>query len=358
MTPSWSQLPCGTGGRAHDARGQASSVQEVLTRVSARCYPYMKHESPFNFVRANAPRDARGQKTRPKLLRAAEVIFGEKGYERASIADITRKSGVALGTFYVYFPDKQSIFVEVVDELGERLRRLIAESVSGFDHRIDVEREGLRAFFEFAREHPNLYRVVRQAEFVDEACYRRYYDRFAKGYVRGLTQAMEGGEIRTMDPEVLAYCLMGIGDFLGMRWIVWRRIRAWSACWTPPWRSSATGWIRAGAPRGQGRREGRQQGHSSFRSARRPSRAQHPSEHDMRYAQILSTGRYVPEKVITNADMDTHPGRAGGRLARAERGHPRAARDGGRPGHLATWRGRRARGARSARACAPTSSTS
>jgi AcrR family transcriptional regulator len=163
----------------------------------------------------------RGQRTRQKLLRAAEVIFGEKGYERASIADITRKSGVALGTFYVYFPDKQSIFVEVVDELGERLRRLIAESVSGLTHRIDVEREGLRAFFEFAREHPNLYRVVRQAEFVDEACYRRYYDRFAKGYVRGLTQAMEAGQVRRMDPESLAYCLMGIGDFHGMRWVIW-----------------------------------------------------------------------------------------------------------------------------------------
>jgi len=163
----------------------------------------------------------RGQKTRQKLLRAAEVIFGEKGYERASIADITRKSGVALGTFYVYFPDKQSIFVEVVDELGERLRRLIAESVVGISHRIDVEREGLRAFFEFAREHPNLYRVVRQAEFVDEECYRRYYDRFARGYVRGLTQAMDDGQIRRMDPEALAYCLMGIGDFLGMRWVIW-----------------------------------------------------------------------------------------------------------------------------------------
>jgi AcrR family transcriptional regulator len=163
----------------------------------------------------------RGQKTRQKLLRASEAIFGEKGYERASIADITRKSGVALGTFYVYFPDKQSIFVEVVDELGERLRRLIAESVVGLAHRIDVEREGLRAFFEFAREHPNLYRVVRQAEFVDEACYRRYYDRFAKGYVRGLTQAMDAEQIRRMDPEALAYCLMGIGDFLGMRWVIW-----------------------------------------------------------------------------------------------------------------------------------------
>jgi AcrR family transcriptional regulator len=163
----------------------------------------------------------RGQRTRAKLLKAAESVFGEKGYERASIADITRKGGVALGTFYVYFPDKQSIFVEVVDELGTRLRRLIGESTAACTGRMDVEREGLRTFFEFVREHPNLYRVVRQAEFVDEACYRRYYDRFAKGYVSGLSHAMEAGEVRRMDPEALAYCLMGIGDFLGMRWVLW-----------------------------------------------------------------------------------------------------------------------------------------
>lgn len=169
----------------------------------------------------SGPVTPRGQKTRAKLLKAAESVFGEKGYERASIADITRKGGVALGTFYVYFPDKQSIFVEVVDELGTRLRRLIAESVADCEDRVDVERQGLRTFFQFVRQHPNLYRVVRQAEFVDEACYRRYYDRFARGYVSGLTRAMEAGEVRRMDPEALAYCLMGISDFLGMRWVLW-----------------------------------------------------------------------------------------------------------------------------------------
>ena len=75
------------------------------------------------------PATPRGQRTRQRLLQAAETVFGEKGYEHASIADITREAEVALGTFYVYFPDKQSIFVEVVDELGARLRRLIAEAV-------------------------------------------------------------------------------------------------------------------------------------------------------------------------------------------------------------------------------------
>jgi AcrR family transcriptional regulator len=167
------------------------------------------------------PPTPRGQRTRQRLLRAAETVFGEKGYEHASIADITREAEVALGTFYVYFQDKQSIFVEVVDELGTRLRRLIAEAVAGCEDRLAVEREGLRTFFQFASQHRNLYRIVRQAEFVDEACYRRYYDRFAQGYVVGLKRAMDAGELRRLDPEAVAYCLMGIGDFLGMRWVLW-----------------------------------------------------------------------------------------------------------------------------------------
>jgi AcrR family transcriptional regulator len=167
------------------------------------------------------PPTPRGQRTRQRLLQAAETIFGEKGYEHASIADITREAQVALGTFYVYFQDKQSIFVEVVDGLGARLRRLIAEAVVDCESRLEVEREGLRTFFQFASRHRNLYRIVRQAEFVDEACYRRYYDRFAQGYVEGLERAMSAGELRRLDPETVAYCLMGIGDFLGMRWVLW-----------------------------------------------------------------------------------------------------------------------------------------
>jgi hypothetical protein len=39
--------------------------------------------------------------------------------------------------------------------------------------------------------------------------------------VRGLARAMDARQIRRADPEQLAWCLMGIGDFLGMRWVLW-----------------------------------------------------------------------------------------------------------------------------------------
>ncbi len=167
------------------------------------------------------PVTARGQATRLRILRSAETVFGQKGYDGASIAEICRLADTALGSFYVYFPDKKAAFVELVDSLGARLRADLSAAVDGLDDRLAIERAGLRAFFAFAAQHRRLYRIIGQAEFVDEGVFRRYHERLAEGYVRGLKEAMAKGEIRKLDAEVLAYSLMGIADFLGMRWVLW-----------------------------------------------------------------------------------------------------------------------------------------
>jgi AcrR family transcriptional regulator len=180
----------------------------------------MTHSSTSPQIRA--PLTARGQRTRQKLVEAAEAEFAELGYERASISGIVGRAEVAQGTFYVYFADKKSIFVELVDSLGERLRAHLAQAVRGCEDRLEVEREGLRAFLAFTAQHRGLYRIVPQAEFVDEECYRRYYRTLAKGYVKGLRAAMDAGELRRLDPEVTAYCLMGLNDMIGLNFVLWR----------------------------------------------------------------------------------------------------------------------------------------
>lgn len=170
---------------------------------------------------ADRPLTTRGKRTRQQLLDAAEQVFGAKGYEASSIAEITQKADVALGTFYVYFENKHAIFVELVAQLGDRLRRALGTAVKGKATRLERERAGFRAFFEFASKHRNLYRIVRQAEFVDEKVFLDYYKTLATAYARGLGKAMEAKELGRFDPEVIAYALMGIADFLGMRFVLW-----------------------------------------------------------------------------------------------------------------------------------------
>jgi len=167
------------------------------------------------------PLSKRGERTRRKLLEAAETVFAELGYHDASIVKITEAAGVGQGTFYLYFASKKDVFDELVVDLNHRVRHAMTEAASRGATRAEKERLGFAAFFRFTAEHPALYRIVRQAEFVSPETLQLHYERLTSGYVSGLRQAMEAGEIAEGDPELLAWALMGIGELVGMRWILW-----------------------------------------------------------------------------------------------------------------------------------------
>jgi AcrR family transcriptional regulator len=155
------------------------------------------------------------------LLQAAEEIFARRGLAASTVGEIAHRAGVATGTFYVHFDNKESIFLELVEALGVRLETFVAERAASHGRRLTRHRAVLKAFLEFVQLNPHLYRMVRQADAVDEATFRAYYQRIARAYVTGLSDSMTQGEVSRFDPEVLAYVLMGVAHFVGMRFAVW-----------------------------------------------------------------------------------------------------------------------------------------
>lgn len=168
-----------------------------------------------------AARTPRGARTRARLMTAAETVFATVGYPDASIVKITEEAGVGLGTFYVHFPGKKEIFDEVVVDLSHRVRQAMREASSAADGRLAAERAGFAAFFRFTAQHPALYRIIRQAEFVSPELMRQHYDAICEGYAAGLEQAAAAGQVRPLDPAVAAWALMGAGELIGMRWVLW-----------------------------------------------------------------------------------------------------------------------------------------
>ncbi|MDT0200868.1 TetR/AcrR family transcriptional regulator [Nocardioides sp. AE5] len=172
---------------------------------------------------AEKPLTKRGAATRAKLLDAAEHVFAELGYHEASIVKITERAGVGLGTFYLYFASKQAVFEALVIDLNRRVRHSMAEAMAGAANRLEAERAGFAGFFRFTAEHPALYRVVRESEFVSPETLKLHYTRIVEGYVEGLTKAQAVGEVDDIDPSVAAWALMGMGELIGMRFILWER---------------------------------------------------------------------------------------------------------------------------------------
>lgn len=170
------------------------------------------------------PLTKRGEATRRRLLEAAELVFADQGYHEASIVKITERAGIGLGTFYLYFDSKRSIFEALVLDLNRRVRHSMSEAMTGTATRLEAERAGFAGFFRFTAEHPALYRVVREAEFVSPEVLRLHYTRIVEGYEAGLRAAQETGDVdRALDPETTAWALMGMGELIGMRFLLWER---------------------------------------------------------------------------------------------------------------------------------------
>lgn len=167
------------------------------------------------------PATARGEATRRKLLEAAAVEIGARGFHAASVSSITRRAGVGQGTFYLYFPSKEDALRELVRHMGRALRRALAEATAGIDDRLAAERAGFEAFLGFSRDHADLYRVVMESQFVDEGIYREYYETLAGAYAAGLERAQARRQVRPGDPEAIAWALMGVAHFLGLRYAIW-----------------------------------------------------------------------------------------------------------------------------------------
>ena len=172
------------------------------------------------------PKTKRGRETRDKLLSAAEIEFGEKGFHEAAISGITQRAGVALGTFYVYFDSKEEVFRALVSHMGQLTRHWIHERVAKSTDRLAAERAGVKAFIEFVRGHRNLYRIVSEAQFVAEEAFREYYTVFADAYRENLQHAGDANQIRDGDYEVWSWALIGMNVFLGMRFVHWEDDRS------------------------------------------------------------------------------------------------------------------------------------
>ncbi|HZW59609.1 MAG TPA: TetR/AcrR family transcriptional regulator [Woeseiaceae bacterium] len=170
---------------------------------------------------SKVPKTERGRRTREKLLRAAEVEFGEKGFHAVAINDITRRATVALGTFYVYFDSKEEIFRALVSYMSHRVRSWVGERVADAPDRIEAERRGIEAYLEFVRDHRGLSRIISEAEFVANDAFLEHYRVFAEAYRANLEHAAELGQIREGDYELWAWAIMGTAVFLGMRFAEW-----------------------------------------------------------------------------------------------------------------------------------------
>ena len=152
------------------------------------------------------------------ILRHAAQVFAEKGFEGASIRDISRASGIALSGLYYYFESKQKLlfliqshaFTSILDQLRRRL-----ESAGDPEQRLRIL---VQNHIDYFLDHPVEMKVLsHEADALVEpyrrevaAIKRRYYE-LALGLYQDLARA---GRARAVNPRIAVLGLFGM-----MNWI-------------------------------------------------------------------------------------------------------------------------------------------
>jgi AcrR family transcriptional regulator len=161
-------------------------------------------------------REATKAHNRRAILDAAQEIFTEMGYGAASIRDVVRRSGLAAGTFYNYFPDKQSVFEAVLEEDTTELRRRLREARARARDPETIVREGFHTYFSFIVEDRPLFEMLRR----NAGTVRELFETPALELgIRELREDLDahGALPRGLDVDALAAAMGGVAFELGIR---------------------------------------------------------------------------------------------------------------------------------------------
>ena len=158
---------------------------------------------------------------RGRVWDAAEELFGARGWFRVGLDEVARGAGVELSDVEAEFGDRDQLLVRLAQQRAHEVRTRLHRAVEGLGSRTAMEGAGFQEWFRWLSEHPYTNQIIWQVELVDPDVHRMWYRDLAADYVRGLTRAIDDGELPRADPEALAWILMGMGDFIGMRYVTW-----------------------------------------------------------------------------------------------------------------------------------------
>lgn len=149
------------------------------------------------------------------LVDVAEKLFAKNSFSGTSISDICAGADAAVGTFYIYFDSKTALYRYLVERYKHEIRRNLAESIKNCTTRYDREKEGIKSFVRYSVKNPNVYNIIWGSMSVDKQIFIDYYVSFAKNYTASLKT--DSSELSETDLTTLAYTLMGITNFVGLR---------------------------------------------------------------------------------------------------------------------------------------------
>ena len=163
------------------------------------------------------------EKTRSSILDAALNAFANKGYHDTHLDEIAENSHTSKGSIYFYFPNKERLFLALVDQFANLLERRITEAIQGETvamAKVEAALEACLSTFGKYRRQAKVLLV--QASGLGNAFEMKRIEineRFAGLIEEYLHEAVAQGEIEPIDAAIVSHAWMGAIYNLVIRWV-------------------------------------------------------------------------------------------------------------------------------------------
>jgi AcrR family transcriptional regulator len=163
-------------------------------------------------------REQNAARNRAAILHAAREVFCEIGFGATTVRDIIRRTDLASGTFYNYFPDKEALLHELIHDFQVELRRRVHEAREAAETLEDMLRSAFRACFEiFVEDEVILALVMRNAGEIEELTSVKALDPAAADLADDLRAKAREGVVPPMDFDLIALAAVAVGSELAFR---------------------------------------------------------------------------------------------------------------------------------------------
>ena len=154
---------------------------------------------------------------RAAILDAARGVFGELGYGGTSVRDVIRRTDLASGTFYNYFPDKESLFRAVLEQSAAKVRARVQTARREARSLEEFVAAGYREYFRYLADDPEAFALMRRnsgtiRDMFDEPIFGAGIDELAAD----LRNAMAVGIVPPIDAEYMAAAMVGAALEVGV----------------------------------------------------------------------------------------------------------------------------------------------
>ncbi len=163
------------------------------------------------------------QNTKDRILDAALNIFSRKGYHDTRLDEIVEEAHTSKGSIYLHFPNKERLFIALIDQFANLLERRVTEAIQQQDKGIERVRVALETVLEtFGKYRMPAKILLVQAVGLGNVFEKKRLevnDRFAGMIQTYLDEAIAVGDIAEVDTEVVAHAWMGAIYSVVIRWV-------------------------------------------------------------------------------------------------------------------------------------------